>query len=69
LPRQITLNAADGKSSQDFRLGEIRMNKPIDQRYFELVNPGKPWKVERNPGGQPPVARSFRRQSKDRAAQ
>ncbi len=50
LPTRIVLISPDGKSKQDFVLSKINPNKEIANRFFEGVNPGKPWKLERNPG-------------------
>jgi hypothetical protein len=49
LPTRIRLIAPDAKSYQDFRVSKINPNKQLPARYFEGVNPGKPWKVVRNP--------------------
>jgi len=58
LPSRIVLIAPDGKSSQDFHLSAINANNPkgVDARMFKGVNPGKPWKVVRNPEGPAPAA-------------
>jgi TIGR03009 family protein len=53
LPTRIRLIAPDGKSWQDFTLSKINPNQPIPARFFQGVNPGKPWKLERNPGSRP----------------
>jgi TIGR03009 family protein len=55
LPRRIFLLAPDKKSSKDFHLSNIRANKPVDSRKFVGVDPGKGWKIERNPA-QPAAA-------------
>jgi len=74
LPKRIVLIAPDGKSMQDFRLSAINANNPggVDGRMFKGVNPGKPWKVVRNPGGPAPAApanaRTSRRQAVEQAA-
>ena len=72
VPKLIYLQSADGKSTQEFQLDDIRMNEPIDPRRFALVEPRKPWKVERNPGGRAPAVpavRPFRRRANDQAGQ
>jgi len=58
LPTRIVLIAPDGKSIQDFKLKNIEPNKKqVDPRFFQVVNPKKPWKVERiKPGAQGPNA-------------
>jgi TIGR03009 family protein len=53
LPTRITLMAPDGKSWQNFTLSKINPNKDIPARFFQGVNPGKGWKLERNPGARP----------------
>jgi TIGR03009 family protein len=55
LPTRIVLIAPDGKSSQDFHLSHPRANLAVNQAFFTVVNPGKPWKVERNPGAGGPA--------------
>jgi TIGR03009 family protein len=50
LPTRILLISPDKKSRQDFVLSKINPNKVIADRIFQGVNPGKPWKLERNPG-------------------
>jgi TIGR03009 family protein len=59
LPLRIVLFAPDGKSTKDFRLGDIKANKPFEDRDFQGgVPPGQPgdrrppWKVVRNPDAQ-----------------
>jgi TIGR03009 family protein len=54
LPTRIYLRAPDGKSTKDFQLSHIQANQPVKDRFFVGVDPGKPWKVERNPGGPAP---------------
>jgi TIGR03009 family protein len=54
LPTRIRLIAPDNKSWQDFTLSKINPNKVIPARFFQGVNPGKGWKLERNPGSRPP---------------
>jgi hypothetical protein len=56
LPTQIRLIMPDRKSTQDFHLSHIEPNKtPVNPQFFEVVNPKKPWKVIRNPGGDGPA--------------
>ena len=50
LPTRIVLLSPDRKTQQDFVLSDFKANKPVESRYFKGVNPGKPWKIERNPG-------------------
>jgi len=72
LPTRICLLAPDRKSSKDFQLSHIEANKPVNGRFFVGVDPGKPWKVERNPGGAAPApanARGLRRQPNGQSAQ
>jgi TIGR03009 family protein len=73
LPKRIYLLAPDGTSSKDFQLSQIQANQPVKERYFVGIDPGKPWKVERNPGGPAPArpanARGQRRQPIGQAAQ
>jgi TIGR03009 family protein len=72
LPTRIYLLAPDRKSSKDFQLSQIQANKPVNQNFFAGTNPGKGWKVERNPGGPEPAApanaKGPRRQQGDQAA-
>ena len=61
--RESCLIAPDRKSSQDFHLSAHQAEYSAgDERYFVGVNPGKPWKVERNPGqrGRRPGERAHR---------
>jgi TIGR03009 family protein len=74
LPTRIYLLAPDRKSSKDFQLSDIHANDPVKERYFVGVDPGKPWKVERNPGGEaaataPTKGRPARKQAGTKAAQ
>jgi TIGR03009 family protein len=72
LPTRIVLVSPDKKSSRDFRLSDIRANRPVDNRKFVGVDPGKPWKIERNPGAAAPAdarGRGARRQPAGQAAQ
>jgi len=73
LPKRIYLLAPDGTSSKDFQLSQIQANQPVHARYFVGIDPGKPWKVERNPGGPAPArpanARGLLRQPIGQAAQ
>jgi TIGR03009 family protein len=55
LPKRIVLLAPDKKSTKDFNLSNIRANADINPAYFRVGDPGRPWKIERNPGGQPPA--------------
>jgi TIGR03009 family protein len=55
LPTRVYLLAPDRKSSKDFRLSEIRANKPVNGQFFVGVNPGKGWKLERIPAGAEPA--------------
>ncbi len=50
LPTRIVLISSDKKSQQDFVLSGFKANGPVLARYFAVKDPGKPWKVERNPG-------------------
>jgi TIGR03009 family protein len=72
LPTRIVLVAPDKKSYQSFTLSAIKPNIQPDERFFKVVNPGKPWKVERNPGERgpsPPAnARARRRPPEGQAA-
>jgi TIGR03009 family protein len=73
LPTRVYLLAPDKKSSKDFQLSQIKPNQPVDEKFFVGVDPGRGWKVERNPGGAQPAApanaKAGRRQSGDQAAQ
>ncbi len=73
LPTRIYLLAPDGKSTKDFRLSQIKPNSDdVKPSLFVGVDPGKPWKVERNPGGPaaaPANAKAPRRQPGGKAAQ
>ncbi len=72
LPTRIVLISPDRKIQQDFRLSNIKANLPVEDRLFKGVDPGKPWKVERNPGREvegPANARKARRPMDDRQAQ
>jgi TIGR03009 family protein len=55
LPKRILLLAPDKKSTKDFYLSNIKANKPVNPAFFKVGDPGKPWKIERNPGGAAPV--------------
>src|SRR5262249_3721868 len=73
LPSRIVLIAPDGKSSQDFHLSHSKANMKVNAAFFKVVNPGKPWKVERNPGSRtgavPANAKAPRRQTPRQSAQ
>jgi TIGR03009 family protein len=72
LPTRVHLLAADRKSSKDFLLSKIEPNKQVNGQFFVGVNPGKGWKLERNPGGPAPApadAKGLRRQPNGQAAQ
>jgi TIGR03009 family protein len=72
LPTRILLVAPDGKSTKDFYLSNIQANKDVNKGYFAVGDPGKPWKIERNPGGAAPAraeAMQPRRQPNGQAAQ
>jgi len=72
LPTRIVLIAPDGKNRQVFDLSAIKPNIQPDERFFKVVNPGKPWKVERDPGQRGPATpantRALRRQPEGQAA-
>ncbi len=55
LPTRIKLLSPDKKSTKEFFLSQIQPNAEVKEAFFRGVDPGKPWKVERNPGGQPPA--------------
>jgi TIGR03009 family protein len=55
LPTRILLLAPDKKSTKDFYLSNIKANEPVKDAYFRVGDPGKPWKIERNPGGAAPA--------------
>ncbi len=73
LPTRIALLAPDRKSSKDFHLSNIQPNKAVEDRKFVGVDPGKPWKVERNPAAMqaaaPAKAQAPRRPPVGNAAQ
>jgi TIGR03009 family protein len=73
LPTRIYLLAPDRKSSKDFQLSQIRANEPVEATRFVGVDPGKPWKVERNPGADmvqaPAKGKAVRRPAGAKAAQ
>jgi TIGR03009 family protein len=50
LPTRIVLFEPDGKSTQDYRVEKTWANQPVEDKYFRGVDPGKPWKIERNAG-------------------
>jgi TIGR03009 family protein len=52
LPERIRLYSPNGKSTKDFLLHQVHPNERTDPRFFQGVVLGKPWKVERNPGGE-----------------
>ena len=54
LPTRIVLIVRGGKGSQEFVLSHHKPNTPVNPSFFETVNPGKPWRVERRPGAQAP---------------
>ena len=53
-PTRILLLSPDTKSTRDFYLTH-KANTPVAAAYFKVFDPGKPWKIERNPGGQAPA--------------
>jgi TIGR03009 family protein len=55
LPKRILLLSPDKKSTRDFYLTH-KANTPVAAAIFKVFDPGKPWKIERNPGGQAPAA-------------
>ena len=55
LPTRIVLLAPDKKSTKDFYLSNIRANQLVNAAFFRVGDPGKPWKIERNPGGAAPA--------------
>jgi len=72
LPTRIMLISPDRKIQQDFALSEIKANGPVPASLFKGVDPGKPWKVERNPGRDvqgPANARNPRRPGDPQAAE
>jgi len=72
LPTRVHLLAPDRKSSKDFLLSKIERNKQVNGQFFVGVNPGKGWKLERNPGGAAPAPadpNGPRRQPKGQSAQ
>jgi TIGR03009 family protein len=72
LPTRVYLLAPDKKSSKDFVLSKIQPNQPVNGQFFMGVNPGKGWKVDRNPVGPEPApanAKSTRRQPNGQPAQ
>jgi len=52
LPTRIHLLLPDKKSTEDFYLSQFQANQPVNESFFRVVTPGKPWKVERFPGRQ-----------------
>ncbi len=54
MPDRIFLISPDGKSTKDFRLSEVKTNKAVAASNFKGVNPGKPWQIVRDPGGDEP---------------
>jgi TIGR03009 family protein len=72
LPTRIVLIAPDGKSSQDFHLSHPKANLKVNAAFFNVVNPGKPWKVVRNPSAEAPTpasAKGRQRQPQRQSAQ
>jgi TIGR03009 family protein len=72
LPTRILLLAPDKKSTKDFYLSNIRANQLVDGAFFRVGDPGKPWKIERNPGGAAPARANGmvpRQQRNEQAAQ
>jgi TIGR03009 family protein len=72
LPTRVYLLAPDKKSSKDFVLSKIQPNQPVNGQFFMGVNPGKGWKVDRNPVGPEPApanAKGTRRQPNGQPAQ
>jgi hypothetical protein len=59
-PTEISLLAASGKISHYFRLGDITAKGSIDPGLFNPKDPGKPWKIERDPIENLPAARAVR---------
>jgi hypothetical protein len=72
LPKRILLVSPDKAKVQDFVLSNIAANQPVKPQYFVGVKPGKPWKVQINPGGpeqDPANAKRPRRGGDPQAAQ
>jgi len=72
LPTRIVLISPDKTKQQDFVLSKIRANLPVKDQYFVGVKPGKPWKVEINPGAKeagPAVPKRARRAGDPQAAE
>ena len=63
VPKRIYLISPDKSKIQDFILSNIKANEPVKQEYFVGVKPGKPWKVEINPGGAQAAGRSSQARS------
>jgi TIGR03009 family protein len=55
LPTRILLLLPDKKSTKDFYLSEFQANQPVNESFFRVVAPGKPWTVERYPPSQAPA--------------
>ena len=72
LPTRIVLISPDQTKQQDFVLSNIRANKPVKDQYFVGVKPGKPWKIEINPGAKeagPAIPKRQRRAGDSQGAQ
>jgi TIGR03009 family protein len=61
LPRKILLVSPDRSKVQEFLLSNIRANQEVKPQYFVGVKPGKPWKVQINPGGNEPEPANVKR--------
>ena len=61
LPKRIMLISPDKAKIQDFILSNIKANQPVKEHYFVGVKPGKPWKVQINPGGPEPAPANAKR--------
>jgi TIGR03009 family protein len=59
LPVQIQLISPDKKSTRDYRLSNIKANADVPAEFFQGVNPGRGWKMVRNPmPGQEPAPKA-----------
>ncbi len=54
-PTRIILISPDGTSTKDYILTDVRQNQPISPANFKPTNPGRPWEIVRDLGGNAPA--------------
>ncbi len=58
LPDRIGLISPDESSTKDYTLTTIKPNAVINPSNFKGVDPGPPWQIVRNPGGDAPAPKA-----------